>query len=83
MAGELGQPSQFPEVVGVAQPVPGLVVLAVDDQAVVDRDASETREDFGGVHRHPAASAVQVEQRPGVVAGGATSSTGSGSHSLG
>ena len=80
LSGQLGHPGQLPQVVGVAQAVQGLVVLAVDHQAVVDRDAPEVGQDPGGVHRDPASLAVQVEQRPGVVAGGASSSTVNGSH---
>ena len=47
----------------------GLVVLAVDHQAVMDRDAGEGGQDPGGVHRDPATCCVQVEQRPGGGAG--------------
>src|SRR5674476_1332633 len=51
---------------GVAQAVGGLVVLAVDHQAVMAGDALERREDSRGVHRDPAPFGVQVEQRAGV-----------------
>ena len=47
----------------------GLVVLAVEGQAVVDRGTTKSREDPAGVHRDPAAFAIEVQQRPGVVAG--------------
>ena len=54
LSGELGHPGQFPQVVGVAQAVKGSAVLAIDHQAVVDRDSAEAREDPPGVHRDPA-----------------------------
>lgn len=56
-------------MVGVAEPVAGLVVLPIDNQAVVDRDSGEGREDPGAVHRDPTAFGVEVEQRPGAGAG--------------
>jgi hypothetical protein len=69
LPGELGHPGEFPEVVGVAHTMQGLVVLAVGAEPVVDCDARERRQDPGRVHRDPTASAIEVEQRPGVVAG--------------
>ena len=47
----------------------GLVVLAVDRQSVMDRNAGEGGQDPGGVHRDPTALGVQVEQRPRLGAG--------------